>query len=1195
MIKTSEPSARLRWATAAAFFIIVSLIFTWPLLPNINRQIAGETDAFQLLGSTYNAAKTWQPSAFLNPLELPKLFSVSTHIQIFHQVFGEPLGYNLFWLMSFVLTGLGTYCLGYYLTKQHLAALIAGLVLTLSPLHFAYSSGFYGIGHFEWVPLYILFLIKYFRKPSVRLAILASVFFLLTAAYDVHGIYIIGLFTAALMIYEVIQNPSILKNRRFKIVTLAALGFVLLYILVENRALFQLASASQSLVKPSLEEVITYSNDVAGFVIPYAYHPVWGGFFWQHASSGFIRSIGENTNYVGVIVLVLTTLGLAWRRRMKMLLFWFGIAIGFALLSLGPFLKAAGVVEPKIPLPYLWLYHWVPFTDIIRGVGRFFTVGMLAFSLLAAYGASGVLLRIKSERRRMIFASLIMACIAFEFLAVPRLSDIEVPAFYRQLAQESGDFNIIQIPSVTSYNPASYLTYYNSQHDKGIIGKKSYFSRDQYDEDKLADIRSTPVIGTLLYDLPKGETPLKQVLKQDYRAVGQTVFRQYNVKYIVLHKNFITDNAYIGYGILKDNYDLTKKFIESSLSVKTHYEDQDTLVYQVEPYLTSADDLYLKLGDSWESSTDPVSWQPFILGRSNSTLTIQNNSLETKKLALNLRLNAICEPVRLGIKHQGSLIGDYGILERTQTITIYLDDIPIGASAVSLSVRDWNDKEVDGVIFESGQIKVTDISYDTIDAINAPDIIKQITDEFGDFSIIQLAAANTYSFDPARWGDKTVFGKRLITAESPAGSQIPSGASTDTSYAYNQPVMEHLFGRMFDHGWEKINSIRAYSELYYYLQTDKILHQNQVKYILVKKSIFTAEELNNIDFLIKNFTDVSEKVETDDIDAYQLDTENAILDTPDLLINGKAFGNRNNKLTSGSDVVVQINGADWAHTTLNGRITNPTEQVRRVLWKRSAAPLISLDLEPGVNKFSLNLDQFSPGNETLTFIDQTQPQFNETEPVDYQLSQIELYPDRFESLADYVGVKLRARSEDATINFEGTDYQWNDLQGAPTPIRDQNGNQAVSLKPSCDHRRGVDNRCVAQVRHYFTDFTAQAEVEAFIKLDRWPEDGRVALRFVQNGEEHTALTSPTSGEGHSPLVSAVFAHDFKVGEWNSLKITYQPGGEFALYENGVPLFWCQNCVESRPLGFFVQLETADQDARMDVDFIQYDRAYLKPE
>ncbi len=1182
---------------AGAFFVICSLIFTWPLLPNITRLIAGETDVFQLLGSTYNAAKAWQPLTLLNPLEFAQLFNVSTHVQIYHQIFGEPLGYNLFWLTSFILTGLGTYWLAYYLTRQHIPALIAGLIFTLSPIHFALSSGFYGIGHLEWLPLYTLFLLKYFKKPGVRSAVFAAVFFLLSISYDEHWLYLIALFTAGLIIYELIHNPELLKNRRFQIITSVAIGAGLSFVLVSNQGLIQLVTAGQNLIKPSLEEVITYSNDVAGFYLPYAYHPIWGGFFWQNFTSAFTRSIGENTGYLGIIVLILSSLAVRWGRPKRLVLFWLGIAAGFAVLSLGPFLKVAGAVEPKIPLPYLLLYRLVPFTDLIRGVGRFLTVGLLGFSVLAAFGASSVIQRINSGRGRTIFTSIVMLLIVFDFLAAPRLSELKVPEFYNRLAREQGDFNIIQIPSVTSYNPSSYLAYYNSQHDKGVIGKKSYFSRDQLDEAKLSEIRSTPVIGALLYDLPQGESPSEQVLKQDYRSVGQTVFRQYDVKYIILHKNFITDNPYIGYGLLKENYDRTKDFIESSLPVRQYYDDPDTLVYKVEPFLTSGDDLYLKLGESWESSTDPVSWRPFILGRSNSSLTIQNNGQGLKKVRLNLSLNAVTEPARLGVEYHGRPIGDYGIIDWPQTITIYLANVPVGTSTVSLSVRDWNDEKDDGLFSDLSELKVTDISYDTIDAIAVPGLIRQIADEPGDFSILQVAAANTYRFDPASWGDKEVLGKRLLTVESPAENQAAlPGAGADSFQTDDQPALEHLFGRALGQGWEKINSARAYSELYYYLLSEKVLRQNRIKYLLVDQSLFSSDQLIFADSLINNFAGVSEKIEADGIIAYRLNTGTASIDPPALTLNGKNYGNRNNQLTDGSALTIQLDGPDWSGTTLNGQIINPTEQARSVRWFLNETPLTSLNLEPGPNKFSLSLDNLGAGSGTLTFIDRTAPQFDGNKAINYPLSLVELYPSRFSSLADFADGYLRTGAEGSTIDFESADHHWSELRGTPEPIIDlMNGNRAVSLKPSCEGNPGANGRCLAQVRHYFSDFTNQVTVEAFVKLDRWPENGRLALRFVNNGAEYAVLTSPTGGEGHSPTISSAFPHDFKIGEWNRLKITYQPGGEFTLSENGIPLFWCQSCIESRPLGFFVQLETGEPDVRLDVDFIQYERTYLKPE
>jgi hypothetical protein len=48
------------WVLALLFFIALSIFATWPVWPNVNRQFAGENDAFQLISSTITTAGSWQ-------------------------------------------------------------------------------------------------------------------------------------------------------------------------------------------------------------------------------------------------------------------------------------------------------------------------------------------------------------------------------------------------------------------------------------------------------------------------------------------------------------------------------------------------------------------------------------------------------------------------------------------------------------------------------------------------------------------------------------------------------------------------------------------------------------------------------------------------------------------------------------------------------------------------------------------------------------------------------------------------------------------------------------------------------------------------------------------------------------------------------------------------------------------------------
>ena len=549
-------------------------------------------------------------------------------------------------------------------------------------------------------------------------------------------------------------------------------------------------------------------------------------------------------------------------------------------------------------------------------------------------------------------------------------------------------------------------------------------------------------------------------------------------------------------------------------------------------------------------------------------------------------------PARLNIRYNGSESGEYALIDQNQTFVIYLSDIQSGSTDITLSVKDWNSELFDSPITSPESIVVTDISYDTIADLEAPDIIKQIAAEPGDFSVLQLAGVNTYSFEPARWGEKNLLGRRLVTAET---SARPAGELSDADSdapVINQPPLEYLLANQLDQVWEKINARQTYSSLYYYLLSQANLRRNNIKYLIADRTIFSEEAWRKLDVFIRNFTDVAEKIEAGEITVYRL-RQTAAVDLPALFLDGELFSRSNNSVSNGSIINLTAPGRDWLTYALRGRLANPTDQVRHVRWSENGATLAGLDLNPGLTDFSLELSGAPGSVSAVEFTDTTWTENEISDPIKYQLSQVELYPSAAGSFKAYAEAGLVSRTERGTIDFEAADYDWGKQQGASQVLAEENGNRFARLTPVCDTALSRIG-CVAQVKHYFTDFTRQAQLEAFVRLNQWPADGRLEFGFVRNGEEFSFFSSPTGGEGHSPAASSALAHDFKIGGWNRLTIAVNPTGEFQLSENETPLFGCERCFEARTLGFFVKFETADPSAQLDLDFIQYDREYLKP-
>ncbi len=155
---------------------------------------------------------------------------------------------------------------------------------------------------------------------------------------------------------------------------------------------------------------------------------------------------------------------------------WLAFGLIFAVLSLGPSLRAFGYTWPAIRLPYRLLMY-VPGFNVMRVPGRFMMAGAVGFVLAAALGAAA--LRARPERAARWLAAVVMVLAFAECwprgwaqLALP-----PVPRFYTELAAQNEDFAVLDLPhGWQGHNaPGSAYMYFQTVHRKPIAW--AYLSR----------------------------------------------------------------------------------------------------------------------------------------------------------------------------------------------------------------------------------------------------------------------------------------------------------------------------------------------------------------------------------------------------------------------------------------------------------------------------------------------------------------------------------------------------------------------------------------------------------------------------------------------------------------------------------------------------------------------------------------------
>ncbi len=488
-----------------------------------------------------------------------------------------PLASNSALLLATALSGFGAYLLSLYLLRaprwaevRRPAALVAGLVYAFGANRAVYAAlGHYDMVTTQWLPFYALYLLKTLARPRLRPALMAGLFFALAALAEMIFASFLALLSAVLLL----ASWKGLHDRRRALLMLgvAAVTAAVIWSPVLAPVAREFTTADYALT--GWGESVKLSADLQGLVTPTELNPLWraarGGDAGAEAASvagqapaGWIRELRAveegkgrfqdiNTVFLGYATLLLAVVGAWWGGRRARP--WAWTAAVFGVLALGPLLQiggryrfAVGGLLPEgvtFPLPFT-LLHFIPFISANRAPNRNSVILMLGLAALAAFGLAYLLRALGNrpragERNRRLLvplATVAAAAVLLEQLAVPLpVTRADVPEVYRQIANEPGQFTVLQLPlgwrdsfGVLG-SEMTLLQYYQAYHGKPMLGgnisrapayKKEYFAR-------------IPLFRALT-DLEMGRTLAPEV-DAAARSSAAALMAFYDVRYVVTY------------------------------------------------------------------------------------------------------------------------------------------------------------------------------------------------------------------------------------------------------------------------------------------------------------------------------------------------------------------------------------------------------------------------------------------------------------------------------------------------------------------------------------------------------------------------------------------------------------------------------------------------------------------------------------
>lgn len=564
-------------------YCLLTLVLTWPVMTGLTSHLAGfGGDPWQTMWRFEDqAAKIWSAnfwSEFFGGGE-PRLINYSPLPWMPLQLFlGQPLTYNVVWLLSFILSGYGMFLLVSYLTKNQLAAFLAGLVYMFAPYHVAHALGHFGAMQLQWLPLAILAWLHFLRRPCLLTSFSLSLVIIVQSLSEHHYALWLGLF---FVLYSLYFREQI--RERFSLTTMkyAAVIFFLIFffVVLPYWPTMRLAAQNNSSLELGIDQTIRFSADPLSYVIPASFHSLWGPLATTLFRKNIPGNVAESTQYLGLFTLLMVIFYRHFIPR-RQFLFWATVATIFFVISLGPRLHILGYT-PRIPLPYSLVDSW-PLFSSIRAIGRAGVMVNVAMVILFGWVVATQI------KRRWIGG--LLACLLvldFLFMPFPRQSSVVSPA-YAAVTQLPGR-RIVELPAATNYTASSRALYASLIHGKEVIGS---IALERAQDGALArEIRSLPALRQLVY-LATGQLRLDRpdFFDQQLPETLSDTLRWLDVGAIIIHPDSLS--------VLQ--WSAVRSFLENDLHLVPVVFNDVTMYAVSNELMQLGDGLFVARDSRWE-------------------------------------------------------------------------------------------------------------------------------------------------------------------------------------------------------------------------------------------------------------------------------------------------------------------------------------------------------------------------------------------------------------------------------------------------------------------------------------------------------------------------------------------------------------------------------------------------------------------
>ncbi len=543
-------------------FTILALTVTFPIIFNMSKLIYGYPD--DTLGTIWGIWRDGNTSLQIKDFLLfPALnyetgdYNIYIHTlwPIMDFLTNEIVTWNIFSISNFILSAFFMYLLAKYLTKNEIAAFMSGIIYGFCPHICVQSFNHIAIAAIQWMPLYILFLLKLVFEKNYKNAILCGVFYALVVFSNPYYGYYMLLFTIVFIVFLVLKHIknlyAVIKKGRFKILKLFTVAFLTALIIVVPaeykviKTMFSKSESKSAVYTRSLEGLIFSGARPKDFLLPPRTNPILKNISKPFMSPDF-GSMIDHTLYLGYTPMILSAIaiGFWWRRRKNLKLktqnskldfvlpFFVIIFLAFGVMSSPPWIPIGALklnsAPFKLPMPSYFLHKLFP---MFRYYSRMVVVMMISLSVLSGFGIKFLLekFRIKNLKLKSAFlVSIVFILIGIEYINVPPFHyfDSTPPKLYTWLAEQEPEFNsaVVEYPMLAGRTQEYGYMFWQRVHKQKLVN-----GGDRSCLEKLLHIDNLQTVNQL---------------------------REWGVKYVIVHRDFYEDKDY------KENYNVPMPVID---------------------------------------------------------------------------------------------------------------------------------------------------------------------------------------------------------------------------------------------------------------------------------------------------------------------------------------------------------------------------------------------------------------------------------------------------------------------------------------------------------------------------------------------------------------------------------------------------------------------------------------------------------